>query len=84
MCAVSAIHDFVHDHMPYQNWDRTALDQYKELVRRLKEVDDKLGLPDCDPTKGEFLKMIERKIDAIEKKLKTKKTPRKRKPPAKK
>lgn len=69
MCTYSMVHEFMHQHIPDDWWTRPRLNEYEELIRRLKEIDDKLGLPDCNPNKGEFLEEIRRRLDAIEKKI---------------
>lgn len=79
MCTYSMVHDFAREYIPTKLWDNTMLEAYKELIRRLKEIDDKLNLPDCNPNKGEFLKEIEEQIREIDKGSQKEATPKKRK-----
>lgn len=43
------------------------LSEYQEIIRQLKEIDRKLGNPDCETEeKTEFLKNIEKRLKALE------------------
>lgn len=48
-------------------WTKEALDMLKELIERTKQLDAKLGLPDCeDPKKAEWMQAIEARLKALE------------------
>lgn len=69
MCTYSLVHEFMNKNIPENWWTIPRLNEYDELIRRLKEIDDKLNLPDCNPNKGEFLEEIRRRLTNIENKL---------------
>lgn len=73
MCAVSMIHDFAKKWYEKDTWTKPKLDDYKEIVRRLDEIDKKLGLEACEPNKAEFIQEIEDRLTSIEEGLKPKK-----------
>jgi archaellum component FlaC len=68
MCSYSMVHDWAMK-LPPQVWDRPLLSQYEDMIRRLKAIDDKLNLPDCDPNKGQFLDDIRRRVEDLEKRV---------------
>ena len=68
MCTYSMIHDWAQK-LPDQTWTRPMFSEYQEIIRQLKAIDEKLGLPNCNPNKGEFLEKIEARLLAIEKRL---------------
>ena len=48
-------------------WDRAALDDLKDIIKRLDALDKKLGLAECeDPKKAEWMKGIEDRLKALE------------------
>lgn len=48
-------------------WDRAALDDLKDIIKRLDALDKKLGLAECeDPKKAEWMKGIEERLAALE------------------
>jgi hypothetical protein len=49
------------------NWTPEAMKLLKELIVKVKELDAKLGLPDCeDPKKAEWMKSIEKRLQSLE------------------
>lgn len=69
MCVVSMIHDWA-SKLPTQTWDPNLLDLYHDLLRRVNEIDAKLGLPNCEsPEKAAFLKEIEERVKKLEEKV---------------
>lgn len=58
-------------------WTREALDQLKDILKRLDALDKKLGLAECeDPKKAEWMKGIEERIAKLEQPRKRKKAAR--------
>lgn len=48
-------------------WDRQALDDLKDILKRLDALDKKLGLAECeDPKKAEWMHGIEERLKALE------------------
>jgi hypothetical protein len=66
MCAVSMVHDYF-TQQPATIWTRDTFAEYQEIIGRLGELDRKLGQPDCDPNKAEWMKGIERRLEVLEK-----------------
>jgi len=49
-------------------WTQDALDQLKDILKRLDALDKKLGLAECeDPKKAEWMKAVEERIAELEK-----------------
>ena len=49
------------------DWTPEALKLLKEIMAKVKELDTKLGLPDCeDPKKAEWMQTIEARLKALE------------------
>ena len=89
MCTISMIYDGYGPKSPLKiepfNWTqtylnisyetKTALDLFEELVAKAKELDEALGLADCeDPRKGKWLEKVrevvrEHEIKKIEDRL---------------
>ena len=48
-------------------WTREAVDEFKEIIRRLDALDKKLGLEHCeDPKKAEWMQQIEERLKRLE------------------
>lgn len=48
-------------------WDRSTFEQYKDILKRLDALDQKLGQPDCvDPAKEAYMQEIENRLKALE------------------
>lgn len=54
--------------MPNYEWGLDKLKEYYDLLKRVKEMEDKLGCP-CEPNKADYLKLFEDRIASLEKKL---------------
>jgi hypothetical protein len=65
--------------VPIQPWPQTAQESLpwtdetfkllKDIMEKMKALDTKLGLPDCeDPKKAEWMKSIESRLKKLEKK----------------
>lgn len=69
MCVYCMIADWGKEFAPpdrYQ-WTRPMLDQFEELLKRVKELEDKVDPCPCpDESKMDFLKEIRDKLDEIE------------------
>lgn len=67
MCSVSVIMDYGRTRIPPKQWTPSAWSEYKEILKRLEALDEKLGEPDCeDPAKAEWMENIEKRIAALE------------------
>ena len=52
---------------PTLPWTREAVDEFKEIIKRLDALDKKLGLEHCeDPKKAEWMQAIEARLKALE------------------
>lgn len=47
-------------------WDITKLTEFYDLLRRVKELEDKLGCP-CEPNKADYLTILRERIEELEK-----------------
>lgn len=52
---------------PTMPWDLARLKEFEDLLRRVKELEDKLGCP-CEPNKADYLALFRERIEALEKK----------------
>ena len=83
MCAVSMISEFYNQPthpqpnaapMPWTvtapstlPWTADTFQLLKEIMAKMKELDSKLGLKDCeDPKKAQWMKSIERRVEKVE------------------
>lgn len=70
MCVVSAIHDYGMQ-QPADWWTRGRFDEFKDLVRKGRDFDEKTAQPHCeDPEKVKLMERIEARLAAIEAMLK--------------
>ena len=54
--------------LPTFPWNHDSWADYKEIIRRLEVLDEKLGQPDChDPAKASWMKEVEDRLAAVEK-----------------
>lgn len=51
-------------------WLLEKLLEFQDLIRRVKELEDKLGCP-CEPNKADYLGMLKQRIEELEKKTST-------------
>lgn len=67
MCAVSATMDYMRQYVPIQDWTRPQYNEFQEILKRLADLDAKLGQPDChDPAKAEWMREVEERLDRLE------------------
>lgn len=53
--------------IPPRKWTRQELDEFEDLLKRIKDIEDKAGGCPCeDPSKLDFLKDIRARIEAEE------------------
>lgn len=67
MCTVSVVSDYVRERVPLQRWTPQIFGEYREIIRRLTILDEKLGQPHCeDPAKVAWMKQVEERLAALE------------------
>jgi hypothetical protein len=80
MCVVSVVNDYMRTNVPYPpitvslwgqqpvpSWTRDTFEEYKEIIRRLGELDKKLAQPECfDAEKSEWMNEVERRLQVLE------------------
>lgn len=66
MCMVSVVFDYGRT-VPPTSWTPDTWSQYQEILRKIEELDKKLGEPEChDPEKATWMKDIEDRLKALE------------------
>lgn len=55
---------------PQPPWSLERLKEFEDLLRRVKELEDKLGCP-CEPNKADYLGLLKKRIEGLEKKAGT-------------
>ena len=50
---------------PFTPWPIDRLRELEDMLRRVKELEDKLGCP-CEPNKADYLSMLRERIEALE------------------
>lgn len=74
MCTYSMAVDFGKN-IPDDHWNQGLYLEFQLLLTRMAEIDRKLGLADCeDPSKQEWMRNIEKRLEKIEKELPKKAT----------
>jgi hypothetical protein len=53
--------------LPIIPWDIARLKEFEDLLRRVHELEEKLGCP-CEPNKADYLTLLRQRIEALEKK----------------
>lgn len=53
---------------PQTPWSLEKLIEFQDLIRRVKELEDKLGCP-CEPNKADYLGLLKQRIEQLEKKV---------------
>lgn len=48
-------------------WEIARLKEFEDLLRRVHELEEKLGCP-CEPNKADYLSLLKQRIEALEKK----------------
>lgn len=51
---------------PIIPWDLERLQEFHDLLRRVKELEDRLGCP-CEPSKADYLGILKQRIEELEK-----------------
>jgi len=54
---------------PIIPWDLQKLKEFEDLLRRVKELEDKIGCP-CEPNKADYLGLLRERIEELEKRAK--------------
>jgi hypothetical protein len=73
MCVVSNMMDSArYQWPPISTWPVQTVTDFSEIIKKLSEIDKKLGAKDCyDPKKEAFLKELDDRLKAIEKHIET-------------
>lgn len=67
MCSVSVIQDYMNQRTTPTQWTRPMFNEFKEIIRRLDDLDEKLGQPDChDPAKAAWMREVEARLEKLE------------------
>lgn len=67
MCTISVIFDYGRERIGVERWTPETFDQFKKILEEAAKLDTVLGEPDCeDPKKAEWMKEVERRLDALE------------------
>lgn len=56
---------------PIDPWPLDRLKEFEDLLRRVKDLEDRLGCP-CEPNKADYLAILRERIEALEKAALTK------------
>jgi BMFP domain-containing protein YqiC len=48
-------------------WSLERLKEFEDLLRRVKELEDRLGCP-CEPKEADYLALLRQRIEQLEKK----------------
>ena len=66
MCMVSVM-SVAGSAISVDTWTRPAFNEYQEILRRIADLDAKLGQPDCvDPAKEAWMREVEQRLSALE------------------
>lgn len=52
--------------LPIIPWPVEKLREFEDLLRRVKDLEDKLGCP-CEPNKADYLDLLRQRIEHLEK-----------------
>ena len=67
MCVVSVVQQWSGTQVPQENWTRPIFNEYQEIIKKLEELDRKLGFGNCeDPAKAAWMKSVEERLKALE------------------
>jgi hypothetical protein len=50
---------------PHPPWPVDKLKEYLEVLKQVKELEDKIGCP-CEPNKADYIKVLQDRIDELE------------------
>lgn len=53
---------------PTVPWDLDKLREYHDLLKRVKELEERVGCP-CEPNKADYLKLFEERIAELERRV---------------
>lgn len=68
MCVTSAVMQYMRDYTTPVQWTQPMFDEYKEIIRRLEALDEKLDQADCeDPAKAAWMREVEGRLAQLEK-----------------
>jgi hypothetical protein len=66
MCMVSVM-SVAGSAIPDFQWTRPAFNEFQEILKRIQDLDAKLGQPDCvDPAKEAWMREVEKRLAALE------------------
>jgi hypothetical protein len=66
MCMVSVV-SVAGSSIPVDTWTRPAFSEYQEILKRIADLDAKLGQPDCvDPAKEAWMREVEKRLAQLE------------------
>lgn len=73
MCVVSMVHDYYNDRLrnpqplpPYQHWDLTAVQLLQDAIKKLEELDKRLGDRECKlDKKTKWLRDLEERLTKL-------------------
>jgi len=51
--------------LPQPPWSLERLREFEDLLRRVKELEDRLGCP-CEPNKADYLGLLRERIEKLE------------------
>ena len=69
MCVVSVVSDWASTTVPVTTWTTSNWGEYQEIIRRLEELDRKLGFANCeDPAKQAWMENVEKRLKKLERK----------------
>jgi hypothetical protein len=56
--------------MPSTPWPLEQLKEFEDLLKRVKDMEDKLGCP-CEPNKADYIGLLKQRIEFLESKINT-------------
>lgn len=59
----------------WQPWSLDRLREFEDLLRRVKDIEDKLGCP-CEPNKADYLTIFRERIERLEREVSRREAPR--------
>lgn len=66
MCVTSVVMDYGKT-IPLDQWTQPVWHDFKEVLRRLDQLDEKLSQPEChDPAKAAWMREVEERLAKLE------------------